>query len=446
VGNGSDLREEGGWIVEVELNREEFINQYPPFNLINTREVGDVFSREGMHLYVHIPFCKSKCGYCYFKSFDDISDALVSEYLASLRKEIRLYSEMPEVQSKRVKSLYFGGGTPTLLSCAQLEDVTRAIVDSFDLVDDYEFCVEANPDEETLTAEKIALLKELNIRRISFGVQNFNDEILRINGRLGSAEEFFSAYDLAKRAQVEIVNIDILSGMIGETWPNWQYVVDVLIQLAPESIAFYKMELYYNTKLFKSIRKGEQPGRLMSNEEEIGLIRYAYDRLQDEGGYVASNCYNLVRDREYEHLHTNGIWQGDDMIGLGLSSHSCFNGFLYQNAWNMKEYNQTIGNGALAIKRAHKIPMREEIARAMVYGIKRLRIDRARFVDRFGFDMTLLYGGLIRGLVEAGYLSLDAEALKVPREYYIFADDISRAFFLPEHRTMMLAHMSRVQV
>lgn len=429
--------------MKITLNREDIVNQYPPFNVTNTKEVVDLFAKEQIHLYVHLPFCKKKCAYCYYKSFDTFSNEMVEDYLAALKREIDTYSQMPVVQSKRIKSLYFGGGTPTLLSCQQLEELAKYIFEKFDFIDDFEFCVEANPDEQYLSPEKLHLLKQMNVKRISFGVQNFNNEILRLNGREVTAETFYRVYDRARKARFEIINIDIMSGMIGETWENWRNIISRLIQLDPESVAFYKMKLYYNTKLFKKIKKGEQAGNLMSNSEEMAMIGYAYDRLQDECGYAASNCFSLVRDIAFEHVHAKGILQGEDMLGCGLAAHSCFNKFLYQNTWDMKEYLQVAKRGRIPVKRAHSISAKEEISSAMVYGIRGLSIDRKHFIDRFGVDMMLPYSSIINELVKEGLLILDDKALRVPRKYYIFADDICRRFFLPGYETMMLAHLSR---
>jgi oxygen-independent coproporphyrinogen-3 oxidase len=429
--------------MEIKLDRDEFINQYPPFNLINSKDVTGVFEKEEIHLYVHLPFCKSKCEYCYFKSYDEFDDETVESYLKALKMEISKYSKMPEVQSKRIKSLYFGGGTPTLLSVKQLEDLTVHILGSFDFKENFEFCVEANPDKETATREKFELLMKLNVKRVSFGVQNFNEKVLRLNGRLNKLDEFYEIFDMAKSVGIDIRNVDIMSGMFGETDENWRSNIDKLIELAPENIAFYKIELYYNTKLFEKTRNKDPKAMLMTNDKEIEHIRYAFDRLQDEGNYTVTNCFNLSKGRENEHLHRKGIWEGDDMLGVGLSSHSCFNQNLYQNTWNMKDYIKTVESQKLPIKRAYPISMRDEIASAMVYGIKSLEMNREHFVNRFGFDFTEIYGETIRSLEDKGLLKLTTEALIVPREYYIFADDISRKFFLPEHETMMLAHLSR---
>ena len=234
-----------------------------------------------------------------------------------------------------------------------------------------------------------------------------------------------------------------MSGMYGETMENWQKVIDKLLQLEPENIVFYKMELFFNTKLFLDMKNKKQEIPLMTNQEEIQLIRIAFDRLQQEGGYIPGNCFNLVKAPEYIHKHRKEIWLGDDMKGFGLTAHSCCDDYLYQNTTILSEYHRLISRGKLPIKRAHYLTIKEKIAQAMIYGIKSLHIDRNRFKERFGFDMVELYGETIDSLVSEGLLTLDDDALRVPPQYHIFADDICREFFLPEHETMMMAHVPR---
>lgn len=423
--------------------REHFINQYPPFNLANGKEVKDMYQKKDILLYVHIPFCYSKCGYCYYKSFDSHTPEMIDQYLDSLKKEISIYSQQPEVRNKQMKSLYFGGGTPTILSCKQYESLVTFIFDKFEFRDDFEFCSEAKPDERTLTFEKLNLLKELGVHRISFGMQNLNDEILKLNERSASVDFYYKVYQMARKLDFENINIDIMSGLYGETWENWKNVISKLIQWAPQSIAIYKMELFLNTRLFRNMKNRKQKINLMSDEEEIKFIQYAYDRLQEEGGYIVANCLHLLKDLRYEHLHIKSLWEGDDMKGFGLTSHSCCDSYLHQNTWDLKEYHQMIAEGKLPIKRAHRLTVRELISEAMVYGFKNMVINRAKFMERFGFDMTDFYGELIDQLVKEGALIYDNGDLRITKDYYIFADDICRQFFLLEYETMMLAHVPR---
>jgi len=429
--------------MSLNLNRNHFINHYPPFNIINTTEVKDMSAKEDLHLYVHIPFCPHKCGYCYYKSFDTHTPELISGYLESLKKEILIYSQQPEVRKKQIKSLYFGGGTPTILSCKQYEDLVTYILDKFKFREDFEFCSEARPHEKTLTPEKLKLMKSLGVNRLSMGMQNLSNNILEMNKRDARVEFYYNVYQMAMELEFENINIDIMTGMYGETWDNWMDVISKLIQWAPPSIAFYKMELFYNTRLFKNMKNRNQNITLMSDEEEIKCIRCAHDRLREEGGYIVINCLHLLRDLKFEHVQAKGLWDGEEMRGLGITSHSCCDGFFYQNTSNLNEYHRMIKEGKLPVKRAHRMTVKEFISQTMVYGIKNLCVDRVAFNKKFGFDFTEFYGDIIDEYIKKGVLILDEEALRVTKEYYIFADDICRLFFLPEYETMMLAHVKR---
>ncbi|MCP4153818.1 MAG: coproporphyrinogen III oxidase family protein [bacterium] len=429
--------------MDVKLDREHFINQYPPFNVMSVKENESLFANKPVHLYAHIPFCPQKCGYCYYKSFDDISNNAIEEYLENLKKEILMYSKRPEVKNKIVKSLYFGGGTPTILSCQQYESLVKVIFDNFRFEEGFEFCSEARPDETTLDREKLELLKKLGVNRISFGSQNLSKKILDLNRRATSVEYLNEVFKISKELKFKIINLDIMSGMYGETDENWEYNITKLMEMKPESIVFYKMELFLNTQLYKDLKKQNKTNELMTNQKEIQHIQYAFKRLREEGGYIPGNCFNLVRGPEFYHKHRREIWLGDDMKAFGVTAHSCCDGFLYQNTFNLKEYNKMVAEGALPIKRTHRLTPREDIAQAMVYGVKSLYVNREQFRKRFGYDMTELYGETIDQLLDKGYLTIDDEALRVPPEYYAFADDICRAFFVPDQKTMMVAHMSR---
>jgi oxygen-independent coproporphyrinogen-3 oxidase len=288
------------------------------------------------------------------------------------------------------------------------------------------------------------LLKDLGTRRVSFGVQSFNDEILRLNGRANKSAIFFEKYEVARKLGFDIVSVDLMSGLYGETPDNWNSTINRLLELHPDNIAFYKLEVYYNTGLFKMVRQeSEKLPPLMTNDQEIALIQTAFDRLQDEGKYMPANCFTLMSSPAKEHVHRKGIWQGEEMLGLGLSAHSYFNNHFYQNTPSMDDYCRVLGTGNLPIHRAYRCTVEDEISMVMIYGIKNLRIDRDIFKRKFGVDITDIYGDKIEEMLKRGYMSLDDKALSVNREYYIFADDIAREFFLPRYRNLMLAHHLR---
>jgi oxygen-independent coproporphyrinogen III oxidase len=434
--------------MHLDLTRTDFTFQYPPFNLLQVKDTNILQQKQPLHVYVHIPYCKTKCRYCYYKLWavgEQATDE-IDHYLSLLSREIEIVSREPEVQACGVKSLYIGGGTPTLLSLDQLTRLFDRLKRSFPFIDNYEFCVEANPDEKGLTPEKLAVLKDNGVTRLSIGVQSLDDRILKLNGRAGSEKEFYGAYEVARSLGFHCINLDFMSGMLGENWTNWTRQFDTILSLRPENVSMYKLEFYLNTRLSRQIRQTKRAPGLVSDEEEAKYAEYAFERLQNEGGYIVKNCYSLTCSEEVAHVHAAGVWDGESLLGLGLSAYGLFNGRMYQNTAELKDYEDAVNCGNRPVHRAHLVSARERVARTMVFGIKKLGISRSKFRERQGFEMMLLYGDIIRDLIERGLLIDDGETIKVPRSKYVYADDICRAFFLPEHATMMRGHLTRSKI
>jgi oxygen-independent coproporphyrinogen-3 oxidase len=434
--------------MHLDLTRTDFTFQYPPFNLLQVKDADILQQRQPLHVYVHIPYCKTKCRYCYYKLWavgDQATDE-IDDYLKLLSREIEMASREPQVQACGVRSVYIGGGTPSLLSLDQLTRLFAVLKRSFSFTENYEICLEANPDENVLTPDKLALLKNLGVTRLSIGVQSLDDRILKLNGRAGSADEFYRAYENAKSLGFHVINLDFMSGMLGENWTNWKQQFDTILSLRPENVSMYKLEFYLNTRLSKQIRQAKRAPGLLNDDEEAKYAEYAFERLQDEGGYIPKNCYSLTRAEDVAHVHAAGVWDGESLLGLGLSAYGLFNGRMYQNTLDLKEYEHAIVSGNRPVHRGHLVSARESVARTMVFGIKKLGISRTKFRERHGFEMMLLYGDIIRELIENGLLVDDGETIRVPRSKYVYADDICRAFFLPEHETMMRGHLTRAKI
>jgi oxygen-independent coproporphyrinogen-3 oxidase len=428
------------------LSRQHFINNYPPFNVARPYDPDTLSEKADLLLYVHIPFCSTICTYCYYKKFANPTQDQVDKYLGYLEREIALFSQDARLQYKTIRSLYIGGGTPTILNSRQLERLLACLRQHLDLENMTELCCEAKPDERTLTAEKMTVLKELGVTRLSFGVESLNSDVLRSHNRRCTLDLYAQTYRLASDIGFPKINIDIMSGLPGETWESWGHLLDTLLDWMPPSLSIYKTEVFYNTPLFATLRNRTVKPALMSDQSEIEQVRYAHERLQREGGYIVANCLHLLRDRKYGELHYKSLWQGTELKGLGLSSHSSYEGVLHQNANELREYYKWVDEGRLPIRRGYRMTARDRLSQAMVYGLKNLEIGRSDFIDRFGVDLADLYGELIAELAAAGVLVLDEEYLRITPEYRIFADDICRQFFLPEYDYMMMAHIARPPV
>jgi oxygen-independent coproporphyrinogen-3 oxidase len=211
---------------------------------------------------------------------------------------------------------------------------------------DHEFTFECYPDEEILTAEKLEGLRRVGVTRVSMGVQSLHDPILERNGRPARTEQFLRLYARARSLGFPVISLDFMSGMIGETWESWRDQIDRVIDLAPDNVSLYKLEFYLNSRLALSLRAGKKkPETIISDAEEARMVAYAFDRLRDDAGYLASNSTSLTRSRAVEQVHTKAVWNAEDLLGIGLSSYGIFDGYMYQNSASPEVYDGSLASG-----------------------------------------------------------------------------------------------------
>ena len=427
--------------MDFKLTREDFINQYPPSNFLNKGDVEHLWSREHFNLYVHIPYCQEKCEFCYYKSQRLGDDPVPDEYVDALIKEIEMISVLPQVQRKEACSVYFGGGTPTKMTVSQFKKVLDKIKECFYLAEDYELCVEARPGKET-SEEKLMLLKEYGIKRLSFGVQSLNDEILKINGRNHDVDAFYQTFERARKCKIPSINTDIMSGMVNETMDGWLSTLEKIIELYPENVAVYKLELYLNNVLYRRLRNKEI--KLITDEEEAEQVRVGFRKLMD-AGYIPVTNFSFASDMKYNHVHRKELWEGKDMLGIGASSHSCYDNFLFQNELNTQKYIERINRGESPIARAYFYDQRQKMIQRMVFGIKGMVFERKRFEREFGVDPMVVFGKELKELEQKKFIKIYDDMIKTTYEGMLYADDIVRIFYLPNQKTAYLSHVNRTR-
>ncbi len=425
--------------MDFNLMREDFINQYPPSNFLNKKDVEYLWRREHFNLYVHIPYCYEKCEFCYYKSQRLGDNSVPDEYVDALIKEIEMISSLPQIQRKEASSVYFGGGTPTKMTVEQFKKVLNKIKKCFHLATDYELCVEARPGKET-DEEKLMLLKEYGIKRLSLGVQSLNDEILKINGRNHDVDAFYKTFERARKCKIPSINTDIMSGMINETMDGWLDTLNKIIELYPENVAVYKLELYLNNVLYRRLRNKEI--KLITDEQEAEQVRVGFKKLMD-AGYIAVTNFSFTSDMKYNHVHRKKLWEGEDMLGIGASSHSCYDNFLFQNELNTQKYIERVNRGESPIDRAYFYDRRQKMIQRMVFGIKGMVFERKRFEREFGVDPIGVFEKELKELEQKQFIEIYDDVIKTTYEGMIYADDIVRIFYLPDQKTAYLSHVNR---
>ena len=265
-----------------------FISNYPPFSQWSKEAVGEAAAalsappvgEAPLGLYLHLPFCRKRCKFCYFKVFTDKNGQEVERYLAALSKEIELVSQQPVMGDRPFRFVYFGGGTPSFLSSRQLTrlvDRLRANID-WSLAEEVTF--ECEPG--TLSEAKVGTLREIGVTRLSLGVEHFDDKILRDNGRAHESMEIDRAWPWITAAGFDNVNIDLIAGMVGDTTDKWQDAVKRAVDMAPESVTIYQMELPYNTVISQGVLAGEE-SPIASWEQKREWVSWAFDRFLAAG-------------------------------------------------------------------------------------------------------------------------------------------------------------------
>ncbi len=416
-----------------------FISNYPPFSTWSSDALADV--RAALHspprdtplgLYLHIPFCRKRCKFCYFRVYTDKNAGDVERYVAALSREIELVSRLPVMGGRPFRFVYFGGGTPSFLSAKQLTSLVDRLRANINWDQAEEVTFECEPG--TLSLPKLETLRQLGVTRLSLGVENFNDKILEENGRAHLSSEINRAWDWIRALQFPNVNIDLISGMVGESWDTWRETIRRTIDFAPDSVTIYQMELPFNTVYSKDILGKEIETPVADWPTKRAWVSYAYDELL-AAGYHVSSAYTLVRDpRKVNFSYRDNLWRGSDLLATGVASFGHVSGVHYQNLseWNL--YLESIERGELPLLRGQKPTPHQLLVREMILQLKKGKLDVRYFRNKFGVDITAEWHDAWRQFADDGYLTFDAEQVTLTREGLLRVDGLLPAFFEPEHQ------------
>src|SRR5262245_33640789 len=373
-----------------------FIANYPPFSfwksayLPDAEQALDSPPRSGvpLGLYLHIPFCRKRCKFCYFRVYTDKNARDVETYLDALVKEVSLCASQLVVGGRPLKYVYFGGGTPSYLSASQLRSLMTRLKAVMPWDGTEEVTFECEPG--TLQEHKLAALREMGVTRLSLGLENFDPKILEFNGRAHLTEEIYRAYGWARNLGFDQINIDLIAGMVGETWDNWKDCVKKTLELSPESVTIYQMELPYHTVLCRGLKQiGQQePGTWTVADwpTKRAWVSYAYDEML-KSGYEVSSAYTLVKSKTKVHfVYRDALWHGADMFGTGVASFGHLNGVHVQNVDQWEDYIRLLDQGKLPLNRALPVSPRERLIREMILQLKTGSLDVSYFVQKFGVE------------------------------------------------------------
>ena len=423
-----------------------FVSNYPPYSFWTEeckQEALDAFDRphaEGtpLGIYIHVPFCRKRCHFCYFRVYTDKEAKEIRAYVDNVVEELRTYSKKNFVGGRKPQFLYMGGGTPSYLSPSQLEHLRNEIHDILSWDDMEEVTFECEPS--TVNPKKLQALKDFGVTRLSFGVENFTDEILSINGRAHLSKEIYRAYDFAKDVGFNQINIDLIAGMINETWENWELNIKKAIELDPDCVTIYQMEIPYNTTIYKKMKEeGKITAPVADWQTKRAWVNYAFEELAKHG-YEVGSAYTMIKSKEKtKFVYRDSLWAGADLIGLGVSSFGHVNGTHYQNLHNFEPYMERVQSGELSVFRALTPTDEERLIREMILQLKKGEISISYFQDKFGVDITKKFDNQYKELTVKGLASISGDSVKLTRDALLQVDGLLPPFYLEKHQNVRYA-------
>jgi oxygen-independent coproporphyrinogen-3 oxidase len=418
-----------------------FVANYPPFSawkreyvpaalerLRSRRPAGDPTP---VGLYLHIPFCRKRCKFCYFRVFTDKNSRDVEQYMQALADEIAMYRDMPRLDGRQFEFVYFGGGTPSFLSSKQLERLIERINRHWRWDAAREVTFECEPG--TLKKHKLETIKAIGVTRLSLGVEHFNDRILEENGRAHQSPEIYRAYGWARQVGFQRINIDLIAGMVGDCEESWRDTVEQALRLEPDSLTIYQMELPHNTEFSRRIKDGAQ-SPVADWATKRRWVKETFERFE-AAGYVVSSGYTLVRPGAHSgFVYRDSLWRGADMVGTGVASFSHLAGVHFQNFDQWDDYLRAVAQGRLPINRALPVTEHQSLIREMILQMKLGRLDTAYFADKFGVDVLEQFGDAFGSLVNGGFAQRNGETLTLTRDGLLRVDGLLPRFFEPQFR------------
>jgi oxygen-independent coproporphyrinogen-3 oxidase len=418
-----------------------FVANYPPFSFWKPELAPEVFAAmerppvagNPLGIYLHIPFCRKRCHFCYFRVYTDKDSAAIRGYLDAALKELKLYAGRPFIGGRKPNFVYFGGGTPSYLSVDQLRHLTDGMKALLPWDEIEEVTFECEPG--TLTDHKLRAIREMGVTRLSLGVENFDDHILEINGRAHHSKEIARAYAFARQLDFPQINIDLIAGMVEETEANWRECVRKTIELSPDSVTIYQMEVPYNTTIYKEMKAaGRLTAPVADWETKRGWVAFAFGELE-KAGYTVGSAYTAVKDKKKTRfVYRDRLWAGADLLSLGVASFGHIGGTHYQNHHDFDPYITRLNAGELPIHRALTPTPDERLIREFILQLKLGSVSIAYFQSKFGANVTQRFADPLRILTDWGYLSIKGDTISLNRDGLLQVDRLLHEFFLPEHR------------
>ena len=393
---------------------------------------------KNLGLYIHIPFCVKKCDYCDFVSYCDKNE-LVEKYINALKNEIKINLGEIDKSDYKISTIYIGGGTPSSIDSKYIIDILETIKTccrerrprrSKIPCDNIEITIEINPG--TITEEKLIDYKNAGINRLSIGLQETNNELLKQIGRIHTYEEFLETYNLARKVGFKNINVDLMIGLPSQSISDIKESLNKVTNLNPEHISVYSLILEEGTKLYQKYKNKEI--KLPDEELERNMYWYVKNTLENNG-YVHYEISNFSKKR-YESKHNMSCWKQEEYIGLGAAAHSYIEGIRYSNTENLEEYLKGKGDQKGSdpfwspCQTIHEKQTLEDMPKEyMLLGLRKIEgISIQQFKNKFGENPIFLFRNELNKLVEEDLLEVDGDSIKLTNKGLDLANQVWQEF------------------
>ena len=414
--------------------------QYPSAALARTPKFENpyelLWSKNNVHennaaLYVHIPYCRSKCSFCYFTVAANRNDDEIDVYLDALEKEIHLIA--PHVRDRQIESVYIGGGTPTYLSARQLERLFKMLYKNYNLDHVKEWTIESTPT--LATAEKLKIMKEYGVTRLSMGIQTTQDNILKKLNRSFERKDIENVIEMSRNTGIENINLDFMYALPGQTMDNWFDTLTDAIDKDMPGITIYSLDLHESTQFFRKKEELDLPDL----QTQLRMYDGAIDIFKDNG-YEKINNSIFAKDKSF-YIHQNRRWENLPLIAIGAGAQSYSPGFAYRNVPSLKLYLEGINKGESILHKFTPVADGQEFYREGVSMMRYAQIDKAGFESRYGSPYKDRFEFLIDTLIELGYMEETPEELRLTKRGLHRSNMISMFFYCDDIKKKLVDHL-----
>ena len=373
--------------------------------------------KQKIGLYIHIPFCLSKCPYCDFFSIVCHDEQSKRRYISALINEIEIYGQ--KIKDMELISIYMGGGTPTVLEGEQVKGILSSCFHNFSVAERAEITVEANPG--TIDDNKIKILFQAGVNRISLGGQSFNDRVLKKIGRIHNKEDITRTYQLARYAGFKNINIDLMFGLPGLSRREFEKTLKELLILRPEHISLYALTIEPDTPFQQLVESGRV--RIPSDDFSSVLFTDAIN-LFSENGYEHYEISNFALPGK-RCIHNERYWKNESYLGIGVGATSYLDNKRYQNYQDLNQYIYLLKNGILPIKYQEILPWKERMAETIILRLRMMEgLSRFDFKRQFGVPLEKVFYRPLQTLQEQGLLDSDGTSYFLTKKGILLANNV----------------------